>query len=88
MIENAEEPEEAYGPGLPVLPRRLLDVFINPGRLTETLSKKPAWWAVSLLMVALIAISWSLIPVELIEATQRQALLGMGRDVPSSTLRW
>lgn len=84
-MEDVKRADESQERGLPGLPRRLLELFLSPGRLVEALSEKPAWLGASLLTVAFIAISWSLIPVELIEATQRQALLDMGRDVPEFT---
>ena len=73
---------EAEPPEIPSLPRRLLDVFFNPGRVMETVAKHPVWAGALLVGVLLVTLQTALIPFDLIMAAQRQAVLESGRDMP------
>ncbi len=72
---SAERSDEAIGVAeaeqseIPLLPSRLVNVFVSPGKVMETVAKNPVWVG-------------ALIPVDLIMETQRQAALEAGRDMP------
>jgi hypothetical protein len=73
---------EAEQPDFPSLPSRLLNVFLSPGRVMETVAKHPVWVGALLVGALLVALQTALIPFELILATQRQTMLEAGRDMP------
>lgn len=67
---------------LPALPRRLLQVFINPGRLCEQLAEKPRWAGALVVSAVLIGSSMLLIPVEVFMEAQRAAAMERGTSMP------
>ena len=69
-------------PDLPSLPKRLLYVFVSPGKLTELLREDPKWIAALLTSTTLIGLSIAFIPVEVFFEAQRQAALERGADFP------
>jgi hypothetical protein len=75
-------PAEAEQPEISSLTSRLLDVFLNPGRVMETVARHPAWAGALLVGLLLIALQTALIPFDLILAAQRQAVLESGREIP------
>lgn len=76
------EPSEpaARSSGLPSFPRRVLDVFLSPGRLTEALAREPAWGAAIALGIVLVLSQTLLIPVEVWETLMREQMLARGQD--------
>ena len=74
----AEEPQ----PEIPGLPRRALDTFFSPGKLAEAVAQKPVWAGALILGGLLIILQTALIPVEVWEATFREAALESGAEVP------
>ena len=77
-----EAPQTAAGAGstLPSFPRRVVDVFFNPGRLVDMLAARPAWAAALLVGALLVVLQVWLIPLEIWESTVRQLMLEQGRD--------
>jgi hypothetical protein len=73
---------EAEQADFPSLPSRLFNVFLSPGRVMEAVAKHPVWAGALLVGALLVALQTALIPLELILATQRQAMLEAGRDMP------
>ena len=77
-VDEYEEPD----PDFPSLPKRLLYVFVSPGKLSEFLAEDPKWIAALMASAAVIGVSMLLIPVEVFLDAQRQAALGRGVDFP------
>lgn len=77
--ETQAEPE---GPPLPPFPKRILQVFINPGELMSALASRPAWAAALVLSAVLVATQTALIPWEVVESFQREAALQRGQAPP------
>ena len=69
------------------LPRRLLDAFVSPGRMTREVAEHPRWLGALLLCIALIALSTWLTPPELFAEMQRRAALERGVDFAPPTDR-
>jgi len=81
---------EGRGPtevGPPVLPRRLFDAFISPGKMAQGVAEHPLWLGALLVSLALVALSTWLIPPELFAEAQRRAALERGVDFPPLTDR-
>ena len=76
---SADAPEESEIPALPV---RLLNVFLSPGKVMETVAKNPMWVGALLVGASLVAVQAALIPVDLMLEAQRQAALDAGREAP------
>ena len=76
---GATEPEQ---PEIPSLISRLLNVFLSPGKVMETVARHPLWAGALVVGVALVALQTVLIPFDLIMSAQRQAVLESGRDMP------
>jgi len=81
-IDEAVEAAEAERPEFPSLLNRLLNVFLSPGRVLETVARHPVWVGALVVGVVLVALQTALIPFDLIMAAQRQAVLESGRDMP------
>jgi hypothetical protein len=77
-VDEYDEPD----PDFPSLPKRLLYVFVSPGKLSEFLAEDPKWIAALMASAAVIGVSMLLIPVEVFLDAQRQAALGRGVDFP------
>jgi hypothetical protein len=75
-VAQAEQSE------IPSLPSRLVNVFVSPSKVMETVAKNPVWVGALLVVAFLVALQAALIPVDLIMETQRQAALEAGRDMP------
>ncbi len=69
-------------PPLPPLHTRIIDVFFNPGRLTKQLAANPAWAGALLVLVFLVALQTGLIPFEVMQEAQREAMLERGEEMP------
>ena len=76
---GATGPEQ---PEIPSLISRLLNVFLSPGKVMETVARHPLWAGALVVGVALVALQTVLIPFDLIMSAQRQAVLESGRDMP------
>ena len=74
-----DAPGEA--PPLPAFPMRFADVFFNPGRVTASLRERPAWGLAMVVGILLVTVMVALIPAELWQEMQRQAMLRSGRDI-------
>jgi hypothetical protein len=79
---EVEEAMEGQAHAKSGLPRRVLDTFLNPGRLTEGLAEHPAWAGALFLGALLIVLQAVLIPVEVWEVMFREAALQRGQDLP------
>jgi hypothetical protein len=66
----------------PSLPRRLLDTFFSPTRMTSVVARDPRWLGALLVVMALIALSSSLLPPEMFAEVQRRAALQRGVEMP------
>ncbi len=75
------EEQDASGrtDSLPAFPRRLLDVFFDPGRLTDALAERPAWATALFVGAVLVVLQVWLIPLEIWEASFRQMMLEQGQ---------
>lgn len=73
-------PPDPGGP--PSLARRLVDVFVSPGRLFETLRERPVWVSALVLGGALVVASALVVPTELYEEMMREQLQGSSQDLP------
>lgn len=67
---------------LPSLPRRLLHVFVSPGKLGEQLAETPKWLGALVVSALLIGISTALIPIEVFVEMQRAAAMERGAPMP------
>ncbi|MDH5758274.1 MAG: YIP1 family protein [Gemmatimonadota bacterium] len=67
---------------LPALPVRFLQVFVSPGRLTESLALNPAWAAALVAGAVLMVAQTILIPAEVWETVFREAALQRGNEIP------
>lgn len=66
----------------PALPKRLVQVFLSPGALTERLGERPKWLGAMLVSAVVIGVSMSLIPADVFMEAQRRAMLERGGDFP------
>ena len=79
---------------LPPFHRRLMDVFFNPGRLAQALREHPAWGLAMVVGMLLVALQLGLIPGDVWNEVQRQAILRSGQEVPEvpaamqTLMRW
>jgi hypothetical protein len=71
----------------PALPRRLFDTFFNPGKMVEAVARDPRWLGALLVAMALVSLSTSLIPPEMMAEVQRRAALARGVTPPPMTER-
>ncbi len=78
IVDENELPDQDF----PSLPKRLLLVFVSPGKLNGYLAENPKWLTALLAAVVLIGISVAFLPVDLFLEAQRQAALEAGRDFP------
>lgn len=62
----------------PALPRRLLDTFFSPSRMGRAVADDPKWIGALVVVLALIALSSSLLPAEMFAEAQRRAALAQG----------
>ena len=85
-MEPEGAPEEPQ-PEIPGLARRALDTFFSPGKVAEALAQKPVWAGALILGGLLVILQTALIPVEVWEATFREAALERGGDVPEAGQR-
>ena len=69
-------------PALRPFPARVLQTFFDPGALTESLARNPAWAAAVILGAVLVVGQTLLIPAEVWEAMMRETMLRQGREVP------
>ena len=81
-MDPTVDEHEVADPDFPSLPRRLLYVFVSPGKLTELLAEDPKWIAALLASAVLVGVSMALIPVDVFMEAQRQAALGRGVEFP------
>ena len=81
-LDPTVDEKQLHEPAFPSLPKRLLYVFVSPGKLTELLAEDPKWVAALAASAVLIGISMALIPVEVFLDAQRQAALERGVDFP------
>ena len=79
--DRADESDAAQGP-LPGLPARLLEVFLDPGRLMERLASEPRWADALVVGAAVVTLSVALIPVDIFIEMNRQAMLERGGEFP------
>lgn len=70
------------GPAPPALPRRVLDVFVSPGRLTEALAARPVWAGALVLGAAVVVLQIALIPAEVWDTVFRELMLQQGQTPP------
>lgn len=81
MSDN-EAGEAVAAPPLPPFWKRVVDAFVDPGRLGEALAARPAWASALLLGVALVVASSLLIPAEVWQDMMRAQMSASGREVP------
>lgn len=67
---------------VPSLFRRLVDVFVSPGRLFETLRSRPVWVGALVLGGALVVASALVVPTELYEEMMREQFQRSSQDMP------
>lgn len=67
-------------PGLSPFPKRVLEVFVSPGKLSEELTRTPAWGAALGLGMVLVLAQTLLIPAEIWEAMMREQMIAQGQD--------
>lgn len=67
---------------VPSVFRRLVDVFIGPGRLFEALRDRPVWADALLLGGALVVASALLVPAELYEQMMQEQIQASGQEMP------
>lgn len=85
---QTEQTDEAVGAAeaeqsdIPLLPSRLLNVFLSPGKVMEAVAKDPVWVGALLVGAVLIALQTALIPFDMMMETMRQAALEAGPDAP------
>lgn len=79
--EEASANEPSEGP-LPSLPSRLVAVFVSPGKLMRQLAVEPKWGAALLVTMSVVALSVTLIPVEIYVEMNRQFALERGAEFP------
>lgn len=72
----------ASDPVTPHLPKRVLDVILAPGRLSEALRDDPRWAGALVLGAGLVLISTWLLPAEVWESFTREQLASQGREMP------
>lgn len=75
----------AAGPGwseISSLISRLLNVFLSPVKVMETVARHPLWAGALGVGVVLVALQTALIPFDLIMSAQRQAALESGQGMP------
>ncbi len=78
-------PSSEAGEGRPVpFPRRVVDVFVAPGRLGAALRDRPLWAAALLTGAALTLLQIALIPADVWEAFIRERLIQSGTKLPMS----
>ena len=90
-MTNAADERELDDVDLPALPKRLLMAFVSPGKLGEHLAEHPRWVAALLVSTALVVLSVTLIPAELVLEAQRTAILERGGDpsqIPEGAARF
>lgn len=75
-----EEPE----PRLPSFPERVAQVFFSPGKLAESLTRKPVWGLALLLGVLVVMLQTYLIPQEIWDTMMRETLMARGQQVPAN----
>lgn len=73
--EAVEEP-----PALPSLPKRIVDVLFNPGRLMEGLAVRPAWGGALVVSALLVVLQMVLIPTEVWDAYFRELMIQQGQS--------
>ncbi len=73
---------EAEAPPLPSFPKRVVDVFVAPGRLGAALRERPAWATALFVGAAISLLQLLLIPGEVWEAAFRQVMLQRGQSLP------
>jgi hypothetical protein len=61
-------------------PKRVLEVFISPGRLMDGLAAKPAWGAAMILGLVLLMLPVLLIPPEIWLTMVREQMIARGQD--------
>jgi hypothetical protein len=66
---------------VPSLPVRLLQTVVSPVKVATTLAAHPKWMGAMLVGAALLALSVALIPLDVLEAAQRRAMIAAGRDM-------
>lgn len=66
----------------PSLPKRLLWVFVSPGKLNEHLAENPKWFAAMAVTALVIGIGMAAIPIEIFIEAQRMAALERGQEFP------
>jgi hypothetical protein len=81
-MEPITDAEKAQPEPLPVLPFRLVSVFVSPGRLVSQLAENPRWAGALLVVAAVACISVLLIPIDLFIEVNRQQALERGVDFP------
>jgi len=77
--ETVQEPKTSP---LSSLPKRMIQVFIAPGDLFQSLRENPAWFGVLAVGGALVVASILLIPPDLWVASAREQLIRQGREIP------
>lgn len=65
---------------LPSFPRRVVEVFVAPGRLVEALAARPVWAAALLVGALLVVLQVWLIPADIWEASFRRIMMEQGQD--------
>lgn len=81
-MDSTVDEKELDDQDFPSLPKRLLYVFVSPGKLTEHLAENPKWVGAMAATALLIGFSMTLIPVEIFLEMQRQAALERGAEFP------
>ena len=79
-------PESSAAPP-PSLPTRLAQAFFSPGKLGDTLAEHPRWIGAMLVGAALLSLSIALIPLDVLEESQRRAVIASGgqmQPIPES----
>ncbi len=81
MSDDSTENEQL--PPLPPLWRRVIDVFVSPGKLFESLAANPRWLGAVIVGGIFITLSSALIPLDLIESMIRAQMLERGQEMPA-----
>lgn len=80
--ETPSSETEAESPPLPAFPKRVVDVFVAPGRLCAALRERPAWATALFVGAAITVLQLVLIPASVWEAKFREVMLQRGQQVP------
>jgi hypothetical protein len=83
--DNTIEPHA--GERVPSLATRLLQTFVSPGKMAETVAEHPRWIGALLVGALLMSLSVAVLPLEVLEEAQRRAVIARGgtmQEIPES----